>query len=241
MNGKSNQHAYFMTGRLIYTKKGEKMLNNTILEKNNIELIGKDETFSQIPKWSKYFISNYGRLLHKNKKNRYTIVNPSITKGGYLTYTLSKPARTYKGQKLRKPDGTAKTQKDCRTAQELVAIMYVKNPYPKAEYTIEDVQVHHKDRNRTNNYYKNLMWLCKTKNGRKDHDFIHSIRKIALYNEDTTIYHTYKDIDVLLNHLDIDVLELIDTLKYSDTKIKDGKWTTYKVNDCYVGVQFSDK
>ena len=83
------------------------------------------------------------------------------------------------------------------------------------------------------------MWLCKTKNGRKDHDFIHSIRKIALYNEDTTIYHTYKDIDVLLNHLDIDVLELIDILKDKTTpQIKDGSWTTYRVNDVYIGVEY---
>ena len=34
------------------------------------------------------------------------------------------------------------------------------------------------------------------------------------------------------------VLELIDTLKYTTQKIKDGKWTTYKVNGCYVGVQY---
>lgn len=213
-------------------------LNNSILERNNIELIGKDEVFSSIPRWSKYFISNHGRLLHKNNKGRYTIVNPSITTGGYLTYTLSKPGRTYKGKKVKGEDGKVKTIKDCRTAQYLVALCHVHNPYPKMEYSIEDLQVHHKDKNRINNYYKNLMWLCKSKNGRRDHDFVHSMKKIAIYNEDTAQYHTYKDIDMLLKRIGVDILELIDTLKYSDIKIKDGKWTVYNVNDYYVGVQY---
>ena len=72
------------------------MLSENLLIKNGIDLIETDEKFAQVAGWNKYFISNYGRLLHKNKKNKYTIVNPSITTGGYLTYTLAKPTRTYK-------------------------------------------------------------------------------------------------------------------------------------------------
>ena len=227
-----------VTDKLFYNIERRNMtLSEALLLKNGIELIEKDEIFKQVTHWNKYYISNYGRLVHKNNKGRYTIVNPSITKGGYLTYTLSKPARMYKGKKVRDNQGNTKRIRECKPAHQMVAIMYVNNPYP-GEYTIEDLEVHHKDKNRTNNYFKNLMWLCKTKNGRTDHDFVHTIKKIALYNEETTVYHTYKDIDLLLNRLDIDILELIDTLKYSDTKIKDGKWTTYKVNGCYVGVQF---
>ena len=191
-----------------------------------------------MPNWNKYYFSNYGRLIHKNNKGKYTLCKAVVTENGYINYTLSKPARNYNGEKVRNADGSTKRKRKSFFAHRMVAQMYVTNPYPKAEYTIDDLEVHHKDLNRQNNYFENLMWLCKTKNGRKDHDFIHSIKKIALYNEETTVYHTYKDIDLLLNRLDIDILELIDTLKYSEIKIKDGKWTTYKVNGCYVGVQF---
>lgn len=178
-------------------------------------------------------------MIHKNNKGKYTLCKAVVTENGYINYTLSKPARNYNGEKVRNADGSTKRKRKSFFAHRMVAQMYVTNPYPRAEYTIDDLEVHHKDLNRQNNYFENLMWLCKTKNGRKDHDFIHSIKKIALYNEETTVYHTYKDIDLLLNRLDIDILELIDTLKYSEIKIKDGKWTTYKVNGCYVGVQFT--
>lgn len=215
-----------------------KVLTEKILKDNNITH-GLDEIFTQVPSWNRYFFSNYGRLIHKNNKGKYTLCKAVVTENGYINYTLSKPARNYNGEKVRNADGTPKRKRKSIFAHRMVAQMYVTNPYPKAEYTIDDLEVHHKDLNRQNNYFENLMWLCKTKNGRKDHDFIHSIKKIALYNEETTVYHTYKDIDLLLNRLDIDILELIDTLKYSEIKIKDGKWTTYKVNGCYVGVQFT--
>ena len=215
-----------------------KVLTEKILKDNNITH-GLDEIFTQVPSWNRYYFSNYGRLIHKNNKGKYTLCKAVVTENGYINYTLSKPARNYNGEKVRNADGTPKRKRKSIFAHRMVAQMYVTNPYPKAEYTIDDLEVHHKDLNRQNNYFENLMWLCKTKNGRKDHDFIHSIKKIALYNEETTVYHTYKDIDLLLNRLDIDILELIDTLKYSEIKIKDGKWTTYKVNGCYVGVQFT--
>lgn len=215
-----------------------KVLTEKILKDNNITH-GIDEVFNQVPNWNKYYFSNYGRLIHKNNKGKYTLCKAVVTENGYINYTLSKPARNYNGEKVRNADGTPKRKRKSIYAHRMVAQMYVTNPYPRAEYTIDDLEVHHKDLNRQNNYFENLMWLCKTKNGRKDHDFIHSIKKIALYNEETTVYHTYKDIDLLLNRLDIDILELIDTLKYSEIKIKDGKWTTYKVNGCYVGVQFA--
>ena len=74
-------------------------LSENVLLKNGIELIELDEVFKQVTNWNKYYISNYGRLVHKNSKGKYNIVNPSITKGSYLTYTLNKPTRTYKGER----------------------------------------------------------------------------------------------------------------------------------------------
>ena len=217
-------------------------LSENVLLKNGIELIELDEVFKQVTNWNKYYISNYGRLVHKNSKGKYNIVNPSITKGSYLTYTLNKPTRTYKGEKVRNADGTLKRNVLSITANRLVGYMFVEyNPYKgRYDYSIEYLDIHHKDHNRQNNYYKNLMWLANGKDGtRADHQFINIIKKIAVYNESNANYHTYKDIERLCKRIDTDILELIDILKDKDTvKIKDGAWTTYKVNDYYVGIQF---
>ena len=218
------------------------ILSSKILDKNNIELIETDEKFEQVPNWNKYFISNYGRLVHKNNKGRYNIVNPSITNGGYLGYTLSKPARTYKGKKVRGADGKIKRNVLSITANRLVALMFVEyNPYQgRYDYSMECLDTHHKDHDRQNNYFKDLMWLANGKYGtRADHQFINTIKRIAVYNEQNDTYHTYRDIERLCKRIDTDILELIDILKDKDTvKIKDGKWTTYKVNDWYIGVQY---
>lgn len=181
-------------------------------------------------------------MAHKNNKGKLNIVNPSITKGNYLTYTLSKPARTYRGEKVRNADGTIKRNVLPITANRLVGYMFVEyNPYEgKYNYSIEYLDIHHKDHNRQNNYFKNLMWLANGKDGtRADHQFINTIKKIAVYNEQNATYHTYRDIERLCRRIDTDILELIDILKDKDTpKIKDGAWTTYKVNDWYIGVQY---
>lgn len=215
------------------------ILSNEILKENGIVLVGLDEIFTQIPKWKYYYLSNYGRLIHK-LKYKYVIVKPSVTDGGYLSYTLYKPSRKYNGKKVRDKNGNVKRKRSCECAHRLVTRMYTVNPYPEAEYTIEDLHAHHKDHNKQNNYYKNLMWLCKSKNNRTDHDFIHNIKKISLYNQEQCIFHAYNDIELLMKRLDVDVLELIDSLKFNDKlfKSQDGKWDIYQVNNQFVGVQF---
>ena len=86
------------------------ILSETVLLRNGIELVAPDEYFKQVNGFNKYFFSNYGRLAHKSRKGKYTIVNPSITKGGYLSYTLSKPTRKYNGEKVRNSNGNLKEQ-----------------------------------------------------------------------------------------------------------------------------------
>lgn len=214
-------------------------LSSKILQKNNIDLIAPDEVFTQIPTWNRYFLSNHGRLLHKNSKGKYVLINPSITKSGYLTYTLYGKTRTYKGKKVRDKNGKIKPNRTCKPAHRLVAMLYVDSQYP-SNYTFNDLDAHHKDKNKTNNYYKNLMWLCVGKNGRKDHKFIDSIKKIALYNQETTKFHTYKDIELLCKRLNVDILELIDSIKFNNKlfKSQDGKWDVYHVNGHFIGIQF---
>ena len=47
------------------------ILSNEILKENGIVLVGLDEIFTQIPKWKYYYLSNYGRLIHKLKYKKY--------------------------------------------------------------------------------------------------------------------------------------------------------------------------
>lgn len=206
------------------------------LLENGIELIAKDEVFAKVQNWSTYFISNYGRLVHKNRKGKYRIVNPSITSGGYLTYTLSKPARTYNGVKVRDAAGNVKTQIKCNSAQNMVAKMFVYNPYPRMQYTIEDLQAHHKDKNRQNNYYKNLMWLST-----EDHGFVHRIKRIGVYNADTCKYRCTKDIESVLKKLKMNIIEFRKTVqKMNKDKltVRDAHWTVYLINGVYVAIEY---
>ena len=217
-------------------------LTENTLQKNNIQLERLDEVFTQVPSWNKYFLSNCGRLAHKNDDGSYNLVQPSKTEGGYLSYTLSKPARMYKGQKVRDRNGKVKTQRMCQTVQMMVCLMYCDNPYPKDKFNNKDLQGHHKDGNRTNNYFKNLMLLCKNKYGRTDHDFIQSIKKIAVYNDDKGTFYTYKDIELLLRRVEMNVLEFIDTIKYNKKLFtQDGKWDIYRVNNYFIGIQFAKR
>lgn len=223
-----------------------KKLNNGILEKNNIFLIADDEMFYQVPNWTNYFCSTHGRLVRKIKKGRLKIVNPSVITGGYLAYTLSKPARTYRGDVVRTANGKPKTQKKTITAQRLTAVTHVKyNPYKeKYDYLLDDLDVHHKDHNRQNNYFKNVMWLAngKRKNVRADHQFINTVKRIALYSEQTGKYRTYKDIEMLCKRIDMSIIELIDMLKDSNTvRFRDDGMTVYRINDYFVGVEFFNR
>ena len=105
------------------------ILSKTILRKNNIEY-GLDEIFTQVPSWNRYFFSNYGRLIHRNNKGKYTLCKAVVTENGYINYTLSKPARNYNGEKVRNADGSTKRKRKSFFAHRMVAQMYVTNPYP---------------------------------------------------------------------------------------------------------------
>lgn len=219
------------------------ILSRKKLKDNNIELIAKDEEFRSVKGWNTYYISNYGRLVHSTKKG-YRIVNPSIAKGGYLSYTLSRPARTYKGKKLRDEHGDIKKRRSNVTANRLVAMMFVSYDVYTERYDYDSsyLDAHHKDHNRKNNYYKNIMWLSSGRDGtRSDHKFINDIKKISIVN-DNGKRCTYKDIERLCKRLDISILELIDILKDEETyreeyTDKDGNWTVYDVNGTNIAVQ----
>ena len=106
------------------------MITEKILTKNGIELMEIDEVFTKVKGYKDYFISNYGRLIHKNKKGKYNIISPVLVKGGYLTYTLSKPTRKYKGDYVRDKNGNLKYNRTSTTANKLVGMMFLEyKPY----------------------------------------------------------------------------------------------------------------
>lgn len=217
------------------------ILSDRTLHKNGITLNYPDEIFVQIPRYDKYFISNYGRLLHRNN-NGFNFVKAVSDNNGYYHFSISKPARRYNNQVVRDKNGKPKKNTKHLFVHRMVAEIYINSQYPE-EYTIKDLQVHHKDHDRGNNYYKNLMYLSKNKNGRTDHDLVNSFKKVAIYNQETTKFYSYNDIELLVNRVDVSLLEFLDAIRYADNTFtsQDGKWTMYNINGTFVGIQYYTK
>lgn len=216
-------------------------LSNRRLKENNIKLLAWDEIFEQVPQWNRYYISNYGRLIHSNKKKELKLVPAHPVKAGYLKYCLSKPARMYKGKKLRDENGKTKGQRKNVYAHRLVASLYVNSQYPE-EFRIGDLHVHHKDGNPANNYSKNLMYTANNLKGRYDHDFIHdTLKDFGSYNEETGRVYRYKDIERLCDKAGVNLPDFIDYLKYGESEQHD-KWQVYTFNNGYhVAVKLNKK
>lgn len=203
-----------------------KKLNNKTLEKKNIGT-KKNEEFRQIPGWRNYYISNYGRLLRK-RNNCYREVSPSCLTNGYLAYTLSKPARRYRGQKVKR-NGKTKTIRQTTTAQRLVALMFNINYYDDTNFS--ELEVHHKDGNRKNNYYKNLLLLRK-----QEHKFMDKIEKITLFNENTGKFRT-TDIEIIAKKLNLNVIEIIRALMVQECLYLSDNYEIYNIVGGFIGVK----
>lgn len=112
----------------------------------------KQEEWRTIEEFPRYKVSNYGRV--KSCIGIDKILKPNRVHG-YLIVKLSKA-----------PSGKGKYIQKCFKIHRLVARCF-------CEGFAEDKQVHHIDRQRDNNYYKNL--LCVTK---AQHAAIHKQLKI---------------------------------------------------------------
>lgn len=208
-------------------------LSEKKLLENGIELLGWDELFTPIPNWNRYYISNYGRLLHMNKKKELKIVPAHPNNAGYFKYNLSKPTRKYNGKKLRDKNGKTKgNTKNCYVHR-LVAELYVPILYPEYyDIDINDLEVHHRDKDPSNNYYKNLMYLLKV-----HHKFVDSIKRMGSYNTVTGRVYKYADIERLADKANLNVIEFIDYLRFAESE-KDGKWNVYNINGYHIAVEY---
>lgn len=106
----------------------------------NIKL-SRNERFIEITGYPKYFISNYGRAI-SHKRSKYVLLNPQINGSGYYQYTLYNELYP-KGEQI--------------AAHRLVAEQFCKGFDPDFQN-----EVHHKDHDKLNNWYKNLIWVDKT-------------------------------------------------------------------------------
>lgn len=98
----------------------------------------QQEEWKQIKEYPRYYVSNQGKIKSIIKGVEY-ILSPYYTENGYLVVQLC--AETPKGERNKQ-----KTLKVHR----LVAQYFCENYYNNCE-------IHHIDRNRSNNNYKNLL------------------------------------------------------------------------------------
>ena len=167
----------------------------------NIKKIKKiipDKNFKIIREYKKYDLSNYQVSIFGvviNKKNE--VMSQKITDNGYKRIHIV----------------CNKSKKDnTMYVHDLVAHCFIKNDNPE----INDV-VNHIDKNRSNNYYKNLEWVTQQDNS------IHSNGKMVKMinptdNEVLKIFRCVKDADRFLN---------VSTNSHIG-EVCNGKWKTYK-------------
>ena len=117
-------------------------LANKKLANAGIELLAEDEIFVQYPKQKDYYGSNYGRLI-STKYNKVELLPPSDT-DGYANYKLS---QTVKG----------KAQVLTISSHRLVADIFLPNFWK--DRNRNQLQAHHLDHSKRNNYYRNLLFL----------------------------------------------------------------------------------
>lgn len=103
-----------------------------------IKLLGRDEKFVSIVGFPDYWISNYGRAI-SHKRNKCNLLRPQLNGSGYLQYSLCR----------------AKIVEQI-AAHRLVAEAFCKGFDPDFRN-----EAHHRNHVKTDNYYKNLMWVNK--------------------------------------------------------------------------------
>lgn len=156
--------------------KGEIIINIINL---NIILISKDEEFTSLEDFPDYYISNRGRVF-SSKSNK--ILKPQIIGN-------KNKNNDYTAYRLVHISGATKTV----TGHILVAKCFLKNSDPSNK-----TEVHHKDKNRHNNYYKNLIYVS-----REEHKILDEEIKVYLCNPFTQYQKKCKSFQELAGLLDV--------------------------------------
>ena len=97
------------------------------------------ELWMPVPNYENYEASNLGNV--RNKKTG-RILNPSMTKSGYMVLCLRTENKT-----------------KCFNLHSIIALTWVENENPKI-----NTEVHHIDHNKSNNRADNLKWVSRAEN-----------------------------------------------------------------------------
>lgn len=181
------------------------------------------EVFVQYPDWRHYFISNYGRVCSTHKR-LIKLLTPNDT---------GNADRNYSGYLFTDAKGFKEPMPI--TENKAVSTIFCPNFWKD---TGEKLHSHHCDRDRRNNYYKNLILLPDNL-----HRDLHRIRRMMFIQNGEAIH--------VLNPLQIcqatgltpeDVIFDPDTRKWGRRKLgKEGEWQFYEIKGHKLAYIFKDK
>lgn len=140
----------------------------------------KDEIWKKIKYSAEYEISNYGRIRHLFE-NRYDINTKKIIKISKIKYLKPVKRGGYERIRIYKDKNNFKSY----SIHKLVAEAFVENPN---NYKTVD----HIDRNRSNNYFKNLRWVTSSENS--INKSLKNNKKILQYDKNNNLINIWDNI-----------------------------------------------
>ncbi len=190
-----------------------------------IYLLHKDEIFVNVFKFTDYYISNYGRVISKQRGN-YTLLEGHITSHGYMSYKLLRTVEKSRNHKSQLVDEVWEI-----TAHQLVAIHFLNNNQPDIK-----IHVHHKDGNKLNNDFRNLRWVSP-----REHRFIHTINKIGIYDRENKCVIEYKTPYDLAEKYGLSIEQLADIIHRDNETAEFEDWKCYiyyrRYNNVIIAIQ----
>lgn len=205
----------------------EKVYNIDYIEKHRlsnkragIELLGSDEIFVQYPRWNDYYGSNYGRLI-STKHGKVELLKLVVCGGDgldlYTGYKLAK--KTYNEQRIL-----------TISSHRLVADIFLPNYWKNKDRN--QLQAHHLDHSKNNNYYKNLILLPS-----ELHNVMNRTKKMVLFKNGK--FRTLTPYEIMVKTgLTLD--EVILSAKGKPIKSY-GKYSIFDVKGNLIGFQFFPK
>ena len=190
------------------------------LAEANISLLAEDEIFVRYPGYASYYISSYGRAL-STKSKVVSLMNGAISPQGYLIYSFSKEK-----QSDDKPRGNEKPI----SASRAVADVFLPNFWTELRYN--QLQAHHLDHNKQNNYYKNLLLVPATL-----HSYMNRVWSVVLYEKKRYRKRTPLEIHEITG-LSLDEIILAMTAEPVD---ENGSYTVYQVGIDRIGFKLTKK
>lgn len=192
--------------------------NNAIskekLKESKIDLVANDEIFVRHPEWNDYYISQYGRAV-SIKNNKCNLLNLIPGGGGYYYYKFVEIPN-------KNPTSIS--------AHRAVADVFCPNFWQNKNKN--QLQAHHFDHSKINNYYKNLILLPTNL-----HNVLNRVKDMVyLYNGRFEKKTPYEIMDITGLTLD----EIVLSSKGKPIKSQ-GKYSVFEIKGHLIGFCFIKK